>query len=492
MTRDIDRIAMSAAEDLSGGNHTPQQNKGQSKGPISYKIVADLVMLIDGLAIFLAGLLSHYFYFSLFADGRLQLTITASFIGALLTITIFQRRGLYLASSIDRWWEAVGNIIANWAIAFLTIVTIGFLVKISGTYSRGWVISWFVSGLASLFVARIIVSSALKHPSIAPALIRRVAVVGSGEQARQVVDHLHNSEQVEIVGIYANPLAPANAPEVLSTQGQIQNLLEDIQTKHIYDVILALHHDEEPDIWAIAEMLAEHPVSVRLAPEIFDLKSSHLKAEKIGSVATTTLLSPPLVGWNRIIKGLEDRILASAFLLFFAPLFLFVAIAIKLESKGPVFFVQRRHGFNHEIIPVIKFRSMSTLEDGSSIVQATRNDSRITRVGSFLRRSSMDELPQLLNVLKGQMSIVGPRPHAVAHNEMYATMIRSYSKRHTVKPGITGWAQINGYRGETRDKAMMEKRVEYDLFYIENWSLWLDLKIILLTPFRGLIHANAY
>jgi len=483
---------MSAAEDISDGNQRPPWNKNRSKGPISFRVVADLVMLVDGFTIFFAGFLGHYFYFSLFADGSLQLTITASFIGALLSVIIFRRRGLYSPRRIDRWWDAVGKLIASWAIAFLAVVTIGFLVKISDTYSRGWAISWFVSGTASLIVVRVLISAVLKHPSVAPALVRRVAIVGSGEQARQTIQHLKNDNHIEIVGTYASPLVPNNQSEPRSHQKQIRDLLENVQTKQIYDVILALHRNEEASLWAIAETLAEYPVSVYLAPEAFDLRNSHLKIEKIGSVTTTTLLSPPLVGWHRVIKGLEDRVLAAAFLLFFAPLFLFIAIAIKFESKGPVFFVQRRHGFNHEVIPVIKFRTMSALEDGNSIVQATRDDDRTTRVGRFLRRSSLDELPQLLNVVKGQMSIVGPRPHAIAHNEMYTTMIRSYSKRHTVKPGITGWAQINGYRGATPDPKMMEKRIEYDLFYIANWSLWLDIKIILLTPLRGLVHPNAY
>jgi len=171
---------------------------------------------------------------------------------------------------------------------------------------------------------------------------------------------------------------------------------------------------------------------------------------------------------------------------------LFIALMIKLESKGPIFFVQRRHGFNHEIIPVIKFRTMHVQEDGSDVRQASKADDRITKVGRFLRRTSLDELPQFINVVRGEMSVVGPRPHAIAHNQHYASIINSYSRRHKVKPGITGWAQINGFRGETPDPKLMEKRIDHDLFYIDNWSLWLDIKIILLTPIRGFIHPNAY
>ncbi|WOF72445.1 undecaprenyl-phosphate glucose phosphotransferase [Parvibaculaceae bacterium PLY_AMNH_Bact1] len=484
---------MPAAEDIHHKSDPSRSATNRSSSSVSYQIVADVATAVDGAAILLAGCLSHFFYFSLFAAGSWQLTLTASALGAFLTMIVFRRRGLYMPSRLVRWWDVIGKIGATWALIFLSIVTIGFLAKISGTYSRGWALAWFASALLFLFAARVIVYGAIRHPSIAPFLVRRVAIVGSNEQARQLVDHFTDSgEDIEIVGVYTNPFSTPDHHPTLPTQGNLEDLLADIQGKQIFDVILALHHHDDAHIWAVTEMLAELPVSVRLAPDVFDLKSNHLRTEKVGSVNTPVLLSPPFLGWNRIIKGLEDRLMAVAFLIFFAPLFLVVSIAIKLESKGPVFFIQRRHGFNHEIIDVIKFRTMTTLDDGDHIVQATRNDSRITRVGRILRRSSMDELPQLLNVLKGQMSIVGPRPHAIAHNEMYAAMIGSYSKRHIVKPGITGWAQINGYRGETRDPSMMEKRIEYDLHYIENWSLWFDIKIILLTPFRGLIHPNAH
>lgn len=485
---------MSAAEDLPQNEQSPRRNRDRSGGLLSYQIVCDLAMVVDGFAILAAGCVAHLSYFYLFEPkGSWQLTLTASVVGALVTMFAFRQRGLYLPRRLVRWWDTFGMVVVTWAVIFLIVVTLGFLAKVAEAYSRGWAISWFLSGLGALFFARIVVYSTLRYSALAALLVRRVAVIGSGEQARQLIDRLADSdEQIEIVGVYGNPFASPDEIQVIPTQGTMDDLLADIQNKQVYDVILALNHHDEADIWATTEMLAELPVSVRLAPDVFDLKSGYLKSERVGSVLAPTLLSPPFLGWNRIIKGLEDRLLATALLIFFAPFFLFIAIAIKLESKGPVFFIQRRHGFNHEVIDVFKFRSMETLDNGEQIVQATRNDQRITRVGKFLRRSSLDELPQLLNVLMGQMSLVGPRPHAIAHNEIYAEMIRSYSKRHIVKPGITGWAQINGYRGETRETSMMEKRIEHDLYYIENWSLWFDLKIILLTPFRGLIHPNAY
>ncbi|MEK7357424.1 MAG: exopolysaccharide biosynthesis polyprenyl glycosylphosphotransferase, partial [Bdellovibrionota bacterium] len=196
---------------------------------------------------------------------------------------------------------------------------------------------------------------------------------------------------------------------------------------------------------------------------------------------------------NWLIKEAEDRILAAIILVLISPLLLVIAIALRLDSKGPVLFKQRRHGWDGKIINVYKFRSMVIHEEeDGQLTQATRNDARVTRIGAFLRRTSLDELPQFYNVLQGRMSIVGPRPHAMAHNEFYKDQVEHYFQRLKVKPGITGWAQVNGWRGETDTLEKMQKRVEYDLYYIQNWSLWFDLKIIALTVFRGFVHDRAY
>jgi exopolysaccharide biosynthesis polyprenyl glycosylphosphotransferase len=189
---------------------------------------------------------------------------------------------------------------------------------------------------------------------------------------------------------------------------------------------------------------------------------------------------------------MEDIVVGGICLVAFLPAMVVIALAIKVDSEGPVLFRQRRHGYNHRVIEVLKFRTMRVLENGAVVRQATRNDSRVTRAGAFLRRTSLDELPQFLNVLRGEMSIVGPRPHALAHNSYYGTVIEKYSNRHRVKPGITGWAQVHGFRGETTDPSMMEKRVRYDLDYIENWSIWLDFKIMIMTPLFGLFRRSAY
>jgi putative colanic acid biosysnthesis UDP-glucose lipid carrier transferase len=209
-------------------------------------------------------------------------------------------------------------------------------------------------------------------------------------------------------------------------------------------------------------------------------------------VPLVSVFESPIYGSNFFLKRLEDLVLGSLILLLISPFMLAIAIAVKLTSPGPAIFKQRRYGLNGEVIEVWKFRSMSVLEDGGHVPQAQKNDPRVTRLGAFMRRTSLDELPQFINVLQGQMSIVGPRPHAVAHNEQYRKLIHGYMLRHKVKPGITGWAQVNGWRGETDTMEKMEMRVKYDLDYINNWSLWLDLKIIVMTAFVGMRGKNAY
>ncbi len=457
----------------------------------SPRFLTDIVSLLDAVMIFTGGCLAHLFYFNFFTTGTWQLTLTASALGALAGVVLFRRQGLYDLHRLVRWWERAGRLGLAWLMVFLALVTIGFLVKVAGTYSRGWAVSWFVSGLGLLVVGRAVVGWLLKRSIAHGKLQRQIAIVGCGEQVDLLVDKLMADEGlVNIVGIYD---CGSDAPNGRAReQRTLSDLIELAQRRRVDSIILAVPRSEEKLIWQVTEQLAALPVHIGLSPETFDIRTGQSKEQTVGSLRTTILLQPPLSDWARIVKALEDRLLSLLILLFFLPTMLLIACAIKLDSPGPIFFRQKRHGFNHEIVPVWKFRTMRVMEDGDTIAQASRRDTRVTRVGQFLRRSSLDELPQLFNVVRGEMSLVGHRPHAVAHNEQYGAIISSYTRRHRVKPGITGWAQINGYRGEIHEPSLMEKRVEFDLFYIENWSLWFDIKIILLTPFRGLIHPNAY
>jgi Undecaprenyl-phosphate glucose phosphotransferase len=247
-----------------------------------------------------------------------------------------------------------------------------------------------------------------------------------------------------------------------------------------------------PYLQDLIKKLKVLPNDVKLCPEYVGSTMPVRGVLPVAGIPMLSVLERPLSGWSLVLKNLEDRLVGAVLVALLSPLIGIIALAIKLDSPGPVFFRQRRYGFNNNAIVVWKFRTMLHRPDDESVVpQATRNDPRVTRVGRFLRRSSLDELPQVFNVLRGEMSLVGPRPHAVAHNEQYAKIIDDYLSRHRVKPGITGWAQVNGLRGETDTPEKMRLRVQHDLYYIDNWSFWFDLKILALTPFAA-INRNAY
>jgi Undecaprenyl-phosphate glucose phosphotransferase len=277
-----------------------------------------------------------------------------------------------------------------------------------------------------------------------------------------------------------------------STDGTIRKLIESCRVILPDDIIIIATQEELPKTMSLASSLSELPVGLHIVPvdAIDMLAGSHIA--EFGSTLTLQVHRPPLSSFDLAVKRLFDVFAAGVGLLFLSPLFLTVAIAIKLDSRGPVFFRQTRHGFNNEPIRVLKFRSMTALEEGDQFKQAVKDDPRVTRIGRMLRRTNIDELPQLINVLQGDMSIVGPRPHATAQNEFFQAKIAPFSRRHIVKPGITGWAQVNGFRGETDTLEKMQQRVEHDLYYIDNWSFLLDMKIILLTLLSKRAYSNAY
>jgi putative colanic acid biosynthesis UDP-glucose lipid carrier transferase len=271
------------------------------------------------------------------------------------------------------------------------------------------------------------------------------------------------------------------------------NLSEYLRQEHIDEIWLALPLRDEARVKEILFELRHHTLTTRFVLDIFGLDLLNHSITDIAGFPVLNIRSTPMMGVNRLVKAIEDRLLALLILVCISPLLLLIAIGVKLSSKGPVFFKQQRLGWDGRIINVYKFRTMVVhQEEDGHVTQAKAGDRRVTPFGKFLRKTSLDELPQFINVLQGRMSIVGPRPHALAHNELYKDAIHTYMQRHRVKPGITGWAQINGWRGETDTLSKMQKRVEYDLYYINNWSLGFDLKIIFLTLFRGFVSRNAY
>ncbi|MBK4631745.1 undecaprenyl-phosphate glucose phosphotransferase, partial [Enterobacter hormaechei] len=274
--------------------------------------------------------------------------------------------------------------------------------------------------------------------------------------------------------------------------GDLNKLVEDAKLGKIDRIYIALGIENELKIKHVVRELTDTTCSVLLIPDLFTFNILQSRTEEINGVPVVPLFDTPLNGINMAFKRLEDIVVSILIITLISPILLIIACAVKISSPGPVFFRQIRYGMDGKPIRVWKFRSMTVMENDSNVKQATKNDIRVTKVGKFLRSISLDELPQFFNVLFGQMSVVGPRPHAVSHNEQYRSLIQGYMLRHKVKPGITGLAQINGWRGETDTLEKMEKRIEFDLLYIRGWSIWLDLKIIFLTVFKGFINKSAY
>lgn len=326
---------------------------------------------------------------------------------------------------------------------------------------------------------------------------QRAGIIGATAEGIALGSEIRGNPQlgVDLLGFY-DSLASSNLHSIENGQrlalGDDMAAIESARSGEIDLVFIALPLKEEERIRALLKGLSDTTATVHIVSDLFCDTTLHTRRSRLGNSHLLSLHDTPITGKMSRLKRIEDVVLSSLILLLVAPVMLLIACAVKATSRGPVLFKQRRYGLDGQVIPVWKFRTMRTTEDGTKVTQATRDDPRITRIGKFLRRSSLDELPQFLNVLQGHMSIVGPRPHAVAHNEEYRGQVPGYMLRHKVKPGITGWAQVNGFRGETDTLEKMEKRVAFDLDYIRHWSLWLDLKIILLTIAKGFFGKNVY
>ena len=327
--------------------------------------------------------------------------------------------------------------------------------------------------------------------------IRTVAVVGHNPIGHRLVKHFDSMPWSGLVvnGIYDNRRSRELSVNVGNSKyllGSMDDLIQKVRACEIDSVYIALPLRNELRIKELLKQFADTTVSVYVMPDMFISELMNTCWIDLGGIPLVSVYETPFYGLSGWVKRVEDFILGCLILLLISPLMMAIAIAIKATSPGPVFFKQRRYGLNGEVVWVWKFRSMTTCEDGKNVPQAKKGDARITPLGAFLRRTSLDELPQFFNVLEGSMSVVGPRPHAVVHNEQYRKLIMGYMLRHKVKPGITGWAQLNGWRGETDTLDKMQKRVDYDLEYIQNWSLWFDLKIVFLTVLYGFSGKNAY
>jgi putative colanic acid biosynthesis UDP-glucose lipid carrier transferase len=326
--------------------------------------------------------------------------------------------------------------------------------------------------------------------------VQRIAIIaGAGDLAQKLVSRIEHAPLlgIRLAGCFDDRAADRqNGAQLHGILGGLDQLAPYAKRQHADLIYITLPMTSQPRILKLLDDLRDTTASIYFVPDIFIAHLIQARLDNIGGMPVVAVCETPFYGLNGLIKRISDLLLAGAILLLIAPLMLAIAVGIKLGSPGPVLFKQRRYGLDGREIVVYKFRSMNVLEDGAQIRQATRNDSRVTPFGAFLRKSSLDELPQFINVLQGRMSVVGPRPHAVAHNELYRKLINGYMVRHKVKPGITGWAQVNGLRGETENVDKMRARIEYDIAYLRNWSLRLDLLIVLKTLTVVWRKQNAY
>jgi Undecaprenyl-phosphate glucose phosphotransferase len=399
----------------------------------------------------------------------------------------------YDLSNRQSWRTQAVKVIGGWGVSIAILLALAFFDKITDQYSRLWIGTWFVLGTSLSLTVRIGTAAYIGHRRRAGNLTLNVAIVGHEPFAQQVMDQITwpGDAEVRVVGIFAPRLAATGTG--IASDATVAGLLRLARKMHIDEVIVYLPEKRDAEFSAVLHKLGELPCNVNLCPDLSDLPISPRKLTVLQETFLINVFERPLSGWAAVLKRAEDIVLSGLLLVLFAPLMLLVALLVKLDSRGPVLFRQPRFGFNNNHITILKFRTMKVdAANDPAVPQATRNDPRVTRIGRFLRRSSLDELPQLINVLRGDMSLIGPRPHAIAHNEYYAEIIDGYLRRHRVKPGITGWAQVNGLRGETSTVEAMHERVKHDLYYIENWSLRLDLLILLRTLAVGFVHRNAY
>ena len=384
-----------------------------------------------------------------------------------------------------------------WNVTLICLLMLGFLAQISVDYSRGWIVLFYFATLAALIVLRYVIVRVTTLARAAGLLsAQRIFLIGTGAQVGGFVNRYEPwALGINIVGCRFLTPVVATASTDMRRAMLDRDLAEAVASVRNLEpdaIFVLLPWSATDTIDRCAETFLSLPVEIHLGPEQILHKFEEVKLSTLGPLASLQLTRRPLSRREIIQKRLFDLTLAAAALVLATPLLVLVALLIKLDSPGPIFFVQRRYGFNQQPFRIIKFRTMRTLDDGAVIQQARPDDPRLTRIGRWLRRWNIDEIPQLFNVLTGDMSLVGPRPHALSHDREYEYRISMYARRHNVKPGITGWAQINGYRGETDTEEKMRKRVEYDLFYIDNWSLWLDLKIIVRTVLSRTAYQNAY
>lgn len=453
------------------------------------------IRLLDIMTLIIAGEIASLIHFGTRLEATSAIHLSLLYFCSFLSFISFEKMGIYSSWRGRRPSRMFLNITGSWALVLVLGIIFSYVTHHSNDVSRLWLFYWFITGSIAITSIRWIVHLSLRKMREQGRNIKRVIIVGYGDIGKELQRRAETQNWFgyEIVGIYAEEKdrasLDANKVQHFTNLEDIPKFIENNRVHEVW-ISLSLNGSVKPQ--DLQYLLRNVLVDIRWIPDLLSIQMLSNDVMDFLGFPTVDLNRPVSHGLTGIAKDLFDRLFALSVLLFLSPLFLIIALAIKRESPGPVFFRQYRNGLNGKLFRVYKFRTMKPHQEGSELKQATKHDDRITPLGQFLRRTSLDELPQFINVLLGDMSIVGPRPHALQHNNFYKGKIEQYMLRHRVKPGITGWAQIHGLRGETDTIDKMAERIQFDLYYIKHWSFWMDLKIITWTAFRGWTGSNAY
>ncbi len=453
------------------------------------------IRAFDVLTLIIAGEVASAIHFHSYLEQTSTIHSILLYLCSFLAFLGFEKAGIY------RSWRGILpskmllNIAMAWGVVLLIGLFFSFLIHRSNEVSRLWLFYWFIVGASLVIAMRILLHTILRHFRKKGFNRKRVVIVGYGAIGQEM--HMRAEAQnwfgYEVVAVYAEE----KDREILSSTTVIKlTSLDDlpsfVESNHINEIWIALSIDASIQPQKLQYLLRSVLVDIRWVPDMLSIRMLSNDMVDFLGFPTIDLNRPILSGFNGILKELFDRMFALTVLILLSPLLIGIAIGIKRDSPGSIFFKQYRHGLNGKLFSVYKFRTMKPHVASAELIQAKKDDDRITPFGKFMRRTSLDELPQFINVLFGDMSIVGPRPHALQHNNFYKNQIDLYMLRHRVKPGITGWAQIHGLRGETDTLAKMAERVQFDLYYIRHWSFWMDIRIIVWTAFKGWTGSNAY
>jgi len=445
--------------------------------------------VLDPLIVMGTLYLSALLFHEPFSGYLLVLMILAFFISS----AVYQHIDPYRTWRSGRMWAYARDVVFGWCVTIAVLMFLGSSSGLKYYYDERVVLAWFIATPAILLISHIAARMA-QLPGQGTE-VRSAVVVGANDVGLKfagICDH-HPNLFMHVRGFFDDRDDGRRPPDMRHPMlGKTEDLVQYVHEHGIKMIFISQPISAQPRIRKLIDELQDTTASVYFLPDVYIFDLMQARFDNVGGMPVIAIRESPFMGLNSTVKRATDILLSSIILVLLSPLLLVIALAVKLSSPGPVIFKQRRYGLYGDDIIVYKFRSMTVMENGSTVTQASKNDQRLTRIGGFLRRTSLDELPQFINVLQGRMSIVGPRPHAVAHNEQYRKLIKGYMLRHKVKPGITGWAQVNGLRGETATLDKMEARIQYDLDYLRNWSLWLDLWIVLKTVKVVLTRENAF